>query len=144
MAIKKSLLSKDILEKWITQDAPNVDKSAENISNALFKYFSQEGVSEVTLTNTGSSLNVDLDSGDTFRFDNNAGAVTNINLSNGFDGKTYTLIIKSSGVDYTWSSNIKWPSDSAPNVSAAGKTDIFSFIKVDNFYCGTFAFNFDV
>lgn len=92
---------------------------------------------------TNGIINLSNDSYIIYNFDQNLYPTTLINLTNGLNGEIVYLKIKSSGTQYSWGSNIKWPSGIEPVASVAGKYDIYSFICFSsNVYYGTFAFDY--
>lgn len=67
-----------------------------------------------------------------------------INFTNGSPGEIIYLRVISNG-SYTFGANMKFPSDIAPQPSASGKVDIYSFMCITaTEYLGAFAFNYSV
>lgn len=67
----------------------------------------------------------------------------NITLSGGNSGNMFYVLVECKSGGYTFSgSNVKWPSNTPPIPSAQGKIDVFSFLKVGNYYYGSYAYNY--
>lgn len=94
--------------------------------------------------NSSTAITIDLSLANTHTV-TLTGNVT-ITLSNPVDGGRYVFEFKTGagGFTVTWPANVKWPSGTAPVISAgASKVDLVSLIYTGTNYLGAFAQNFN-
>jgi hypothetical protein len=66
-----------------------------------------------------------------------------ITLSGGNSGNMFYVLVECGADGYTFSgTNIKWTAAEEPIASQQGKIDIFSFLKIENYFYGSYAYNY--